>query len=61
MANHPKITTTGPIAAKQRVTRQTVRNWIRAGRLDGQKVAGRWMVTESAAAALERPAQEARP
>jgi excisionase family DNA binding protein len=41
-------------AARLRVTAQTVRDWLRAGRLDGQKVGDRWLVDEASIAAAER-------
>lgn len=47
-------------AARLDVTGQTVRNWVKAGRLDGQKVGDRWLVEEASIAAVEQQRDAAR-
>ena len=47
-------TTTGDTANRLGICRQTVRNWVRAGRLDGEKIGDRVLVSEASVAALER-------
>jgi excisionase family DNA binding protein len=54
-------TTTRDTADRLGICRQTARNWVRAGRLDGEKVGDRVLVSEASVAALERPGKERRP
>jgi hypothetical protein len=51
MAKPLKVITTRAEAERRGVTQQAVRDLIRAGRLDAEKVAGRWLIR---AAGLER-------
>jgi hypothetical protein len=44
MAKPLKITTTREEAGRRGVTQQAVRDLIRAGRLDAEKIAGRWLI-----------------
>lgn len=46
--------TTGQTARRLDVVPQTIRRWIKAGRLDGQKIGDRYVVEESSIAAIER-------
>jgi hypothetical protein len=44
MAKPLKVTTTRGEAERRGVTQQAVRDLIRAGRLDAEKIAGRWLI-----------------
>jgi hypothetical protein len=50
-------------AAGQRLDRtpRTIRNWVKTGRLDGEKIGDRVLVEAASVAALERPGAERKP
>ena len=52
---------TSDAAARLGVTGQTIRNWVRAGRLTGQKVGDRYVVEEASIVAMAAERERSRP
>jgi excisionase family DNA binding protein len=50
----PAYVTTATAAQRLGPTPRTIRNWIKSGKLDGQRVGYGWLVSERSVAALER-------
>ena len=48
LTGKPKYLTTGEVAKKLGVTRQTIVNWINKGSLDGVRLGGRMMIPQTA-------------